>query len=374
MAAFSKFIITNAGQALTAKALAGECPISFTKVCASSTVYTEEQITELVALDEIKQTAFISGITRTNETTVKVDVALTNAELTTGYYMHTIGLYAEGESGEDEILYGVTIETSGGYYIPAYSGTTVSSVCLQLYIGVGNAENVSLEVNPSAYALAKDLQNLAATLEKNYDNSDTVDMKISRIDLTGYAEKSEAISVAGIGKDGKTITFTRADGTTFTVTITGTTYGEATTEVPGLMPASDKKKLGKIPTLYTETFENIANSATPSFSEGIATNCIFYEATASTSKKATYKVDLVTVSESGNLSVTEDSLGASYFVRRNGTGFWVTPIFLGEDEAAPRLSVYRNQGNYGITALGLVVKLNTSVSASKVAALVTQLS
>lgn len=159
MAEYSKLVITSSGQALMAKMIAGTGNIEFTKVCASSTVYTESQLEALTALTNIKQTVLVSKVTRTNEVAIKVEAAFSNADLTTGYYMRTLGLYAvDPDAGE--ILYAVTIETSGNCYMPPYNSVTVSAAYIQLYTTVGNAENVSLEVSSGAYATIGDIQEL----------------------------------------------------------------------------------------------------------------------------------------------------------------------------------------------------------------------
>ena len=159
MAEFSKLVITNKGQALLAKMIAGSGNIEFTKVSASSTAYTDAQLEGLTSLSDVKQTSLISKVTRTNEVAIKVEAAFTNTELTAGYYMKALGLYAvDPDAGE--ILYAVTRETSGNCYMPAYNGITVSGAYVQLVTTVGNAENVSLEVDQAAVATIGDIQDL----------------------------------------------------------------------------------------------------------------------------------------------------------------------------------------------------------------------
>lgn len=159
MAEFSKLVITNKGQALLAKMIAGEGSVEFTKVSASSTAYTDAQLEGLISLSNVKQTSLISKITRTNGVAIKVEAAFTNTELTAGYYMKALGLYAvDPDAGE--ILYAVTRETSGNCYMPAYNGITVSGAYVQLVTTVGNAENVSLEVDQAAVATIGDIQDL----------------------------------------------------------------------------------------------------------------------------------------------------------------------------------------------------------------------
>lgn len=159
MAEFSKLVITSKGQALISKVLAGKQGVEFTKICASSTVYTLAQLEGLTSLSNVKQTSLISKITRTNEVAVQVETAFTNTDLTTGYYMRTLGLYAvDPDAGE--ILYAVTIETSGNCYMPPYNGITVSGAYVKLVTTIGNAENVSLEVDQAAVATIGDIQEL----------------------------------------------------------------------------------------------------------------------------------------------------------------------------------------------------------------------
>lgn len=159
MAEFSKLVITNKGQALLAKMIAGSGNIEFTKISASSTTYTDAQLEGLTSLSNVKQTSLISKVTRTNEVAIKVETAFTNTELTAGYYMKALGLYAV-DPDEGEILYAVTRETSGNCYMPAYNGITVSGAYVQLVTTVGNSENVSLEVDQAAVATIGDIQEL----------------------------------------------------------------------------------------------------------------------------------------------------------------------------------------------------------------------
>ena len=159
MAEFSKLVITNKGQALLAKMIAGSGNIEFTKISASSTAYTDAQLEGLASLSNVKQTSLISKVTRTNEVAIKVEAAFTNTELTAGYYMKALGLYAV-DPDVGEILYAVTRETSGNCYMPAYNGITVSGAYVQLVTTVGNAENVSLEVDQAAVATIGDIQEL----------------------------------------------------------------------------------------------------------------------------------------------------------------------------------------------------------------------
>lgn len=211
MAEFSKLVITDKGQALIAKMIAGTGNIEFTKIAASSHTYTEGQLQALTALADVKQTSLISKVTRTNNVTIKVETAFTNTELTAGYYMKALGLYAV-DPDVGEILYAVTRETSGNCYMPAYNGITVSGAYVQLVTTVGNADNVSLEVDQAAVATIGDIQDLQkqiADLESfvGYTDSDIYGVEVDFVNkkftrLAGAANRTPGEGFDGINAFG----------------------------------------------------------------------------------------------------------------------------------------------------------------------------
>lgn len=211
MAEFSKLVITNKGQALLAKMIAGSGNIEFTKVSASSTAYTDSQLEGLTSLTNVKQISLISKVTRTNEVAIKVETAFTNTELTAGYYMKALGLYAV-DPDVGEILYAVTRETSGNCYMPAYNGITVSGAYVQLVTTVGNADNVSLEVDQAAVATIGDIQDLQkqiADLESfvGYTDSDIYGVEVDFVNkkftrLAGAANRTPGEAFDGINAFG----------------------------------------------------------------------------------------------------------------------------------------------------------------------------
>ncbi len=158
MAEFKKLIITTKGQALMAKLMSGTATVQFTKIAVSDTAYNDSQLEGLTSLSGIKQTAAISKIIRTNNVAVQVEGAVTNTDLSSGYYMRTIGLYAL-DPDDGEILYAVTNASQAGY-MPPYNGITVSGAFFKLVTTVSNADNVTLEVDPGAVATIGDIQDL----------------------------------------------------------------------------------------------------------------------------------------------------------------------------------------------------------------------
>lgn len=166
MAEFSKLVITQKGQALIAKVLEGTATdVDFTKIAASKATFTVDQLEKLTALPDVMQEEKISYKTRTNNVAVQIETAFNNTKLTVGYPMNTLGLFAV-DPDEGEILYAACAETSGYCYMPPYNGITVSGAYIRLITTVGNADNVTLEVNPAATATFADVQRLQKQIDE----------------------------------------------------------------------------------------------------------------------------------------------------------------------------------------------------------------
>lgn len=193
MSEFRQLIITNKGQALMAKLIAGTANVTFTKVAASSTTYDDSQIPELTGLSNIKQQVAVSKVTRINTVAVQVDAAMENSTLTTGYYMNSLGLYAT-DPDEGEILYAVA-GANVGAYMPPYNGITVSGAYLKLVTTVSNASQVDMTVDPAAVATVGDITALQAEIT----------------DIQSYIGYTDA-DIYGVEVDFKNKTFTRLAG------------------------------------------------------------------------------------------------------------------------------------------------------------------
>ena len=97
-------------------------------------------------------------------TLVEVLAALDNHDLTEGYYVKALGLYAKDGDGE-EMLYAVSIETVEPDYLPPFSGKTISSITYRLITKVDNSEQVTLEVNPGAFPTIEQVDNIQKMIE-----------------------------------------------------------------------------------------------------------------------------------------------------------------------------------------------------------------
>ena len=162
MAEFRTMVITNKGQALIAKMLAGTGNIEFTKISLSETTYSDSQILGLTSISGVKQSTSVSKITKTSEAAIQVEGAVTNATLTSGYYIRTIVLHAK-DPDEGEIVYAACGASTPGW-MPPFNGISTSGAFLKLITTVQNASSVSINVDPAAVATIGDIKDLQAQI------------------------------------------------------------------------------------------------------------------------------------------------------------------------------------------------------------------
>lgn len=174
MANFKTTIITKKGHALMAKLSANVATMKFTKVCSSDFDYSNlnnSELEQVVTFKNLKQTVLPDLIKVVNTTTVKVNATITNTNLTEGYYLRTIGLFAL-DPDEGEILYSIT-PTSEADYMAADNGITKSGISLDLLTTISNSENVNLQIDPNATISADTFYNVVgdvAALENEGSN------------------------------------------------------------------------------------------------------------------------------------------------------------------------------------------------------------
>lgn len=156
MVKFSRLVITDQGSDLIMKIINNEITICFTKIAVSDQIYSLDELGELATLEGIRQTVQISDIEVENADVIKIHAVMPNADLAEGYYIRTVGLYAN-DPDKGELLFGAAIETSeNGCYFPA-SSQTVTNVYFNMSVSVGKSENVMLTVDQGAVVTVKQL-------------------------------------------------------------------------------------------------------------------------------------------------------------------------------------------------------------------------
>lgn len=196
---FSSFVITQSGQKLMAKIMQGtEC--EFTAIKLSAHEYGADDLVPLTDLQDVKQIAPITRKVITSENAIQIEGAVDNLQLTEGYYIHTIGIYAV-DPDEGEILYAAAAAVVAGY-MPPYNGITVSGGYFKFAITVGNAENVTVVIDPAGFATIGEVRDLEARVNQN---------EIDISDLKGYVGMVNE-DIYGVEADFENRVFTRIGG------------------------------------------------------------------------------------------------------------------------------------------------------------------
>ncbi len=158
-------VITNDGNELITKMLAGETKIIFTKIAVSDFDYSGINVKNIGELQQIRQIALVSKISRLDGNTVEVLAAVENRQVTESYFVRALGVYAEDSKG-NEVLYGVSISTENCDYMPSYDGKVLSGISYRLNIVVADSEQVTINVNPGAVATVMQLEKLEKDVPK----------------------------------------------------------------------------------------------------------------------------------------------------------------------------------------------------------------
>lgn len=162
-------VITNDGNELITKMLAGETKITFTKIAVSDFDYSGINVKNIGELQQIRQIALVSKISRLDGNTVEVLAAVENRQVTESYFVRALGVYAENSKG-NEVLYGVSISTENCDYMPSYDGKVLSGISYRLNIVVADSEQVTINVNPGAVATVMQIERLEEGLKEHIEN------------------------------------------------------------------------------------------------------------------------------------------------------------------------------------------------------------
>lgn len=166
MGAFKSAVITKKGQALLAKVVAGTAKFNFTSIKTSDTTLSGD-LASKTGIGTVKQTADVASVIRQNDSNVKVSASFSNANLTTGYYVRNIGLYAT-DPQEGEILYSISVadeSTATADWMPPFNGIGVSSLMVDLVTAVSNASSVNVTVDPTASATVAQIVDLQEQID-----------------------------------------------------------------------------------------------------------------------------------------------------------------------------------------------------------------
>lgn len=178
MGVYKKAVITEAGEALAARAVSGEVTIQFSHAGTSSYAYSEgTNLKKLTELQDVKQTVIPSNVQIANDTLISIRTMFDNSEITQEYLIQNVGIYAS--DGETEILFAVCQATTPDQ-MPAFNGVAPSSFIYNVQISIAQADQLSISINTAGVATVQDVLDLEKKMEEKKmdssggDASDTV--------------------------------------------------------------------------------------------------------------------------------------------------------------------------------------------------------
>lgn len=146
MAAFPKMTLTNAGQALQTKVLAG-ATLTFTRIALGDGQLNGQPIAPLTALISQKATVEVDSVRVVNTSTAQVAGFFSNADISTGFWWRETGVFAQ-DPDNGEILYGYTNAGDAGDYIPTVADTRIEKY-IYCSIAVASATTVDITIPSS---------------------------------------------------------------------------------------------------------------------------------------------------------------------------------------------------------------------------------
>ena len=152
--------LTNRGKELIQRTLEDGTELEFKEVRLSSQPYSQDELEDLTDLDNIQQTATLSQAKRLTDGNIKLSTLFNNEGASNGFTVNTIGVYVTNPDQVDEtILYGVTSTDEHPFYMAPHSVNPIS-LTLNLTVGIGEAENFSINVNPAGSASQEDMNSI----------------------------------------------------------------------------------------------------------------------------------------------------------------------------------------------------------------------
>ncbi len=194
MSSFKVAIMTDAGAKLMADSIIEGYKIEFVKMVIGSGEYEEEEKTAeaLRIRTELKQKRQEVGFSSrliSDENEVLLKTLITNKELDVGYRMREIGIIAKKAGDVEEVLYSIAIAKEADYLPPKDNPVEIIQ---EYYTKVSNAENIVINVEMEAYALAEDMQKV---LHPEYDEAEELsELESGRSIFKEFGKLKKAVS------------------------------------------------------------------------------------------------------------------------------------------------------------------------------------
>lgn len=149
MAKYKSIVTTEAGLSLLENAAYIGGAIQFVALKTGNGAYDgTEDLSKLTDLKNVRQTFGVAGVSKKGLDIV-IRAVIDNDDVTEGYYITEIGLYAKNPNTEESVLYAVIIAEDGNEdYLPSYSATP-TRITLEMNVGITESEESVTFAAPS---------------------------------------------------------------------------------------------------------------------------------------------------------------------------------------------------------------------------------
>lgn len=203
MSNYNKIVTTLAGSNMLVESINQKMPLIFTRVALGDGTVSDNESIEL--LTDLKHKICDNGVESVKKKgngEIDVVATISNSRLTTGFYARELGVFAKvGENGIEK-LFAYTNAGSQASYTTA--GTSLDEKLITITFYVGNAENVTINLNSQMYVTKDMLDTLKGAVEGKVDTyKSDVDNKIaaSKSTIEGLLNAHKAdITAHGLDK------------------------------------------------------------------------------------------------------------------------------------------------------------------------------
>lgn len=174
MSKYNKTILTNAGLDLAAKASSGKTKFTITRAATSTEKLADKSISELqklTALPSLMQYGEINNVAdsaQDKSIVIGAELIFNNKDLSTGYNINTIGLFAKEEATNKEILYALTTAVEPEM-MPDFKDKVLFKFNLTMFVVVGQTDNVTVNVTQNGVVTQEQLAKTVQALPQKQD-------------------------------------------------------------------------------------------------------------------------------------------------------------------------------------------------------------
>ena len=216
MSKYNKTILTNAGLDLAAKASSGKAKFTITRAATSTEKLADKSISELqqlTALPSLMQYGEINNVAESAQDksiVIGTELVFNNKDLSTGYNINTIGLFAKEDGTDKEFLYALTTAVEPET-MPDFNDKVLFKFNLTVFVVVGQTDNVSVNVTDNGVVTQEQLASTVLQIDDEIKNVKNSVGKLKQISLNdgvaispdnnGVANLRVVTSVDGIAPD-----------------------------------------------------------------------------------------------------------------------------------------------------------------------------